>query len=248
MKIPGLGAVHRMDIGFRNVRESPVLWSIPFAILMMILAVAAVDTLFPFLPLNIGPRTWMWAISTLITTIISSLVTEIISLNNRRALISMGLAAVVSTVIYIDLSNFIQRTIFDAIQSVVPNPLFGSAIQNAILTVVPGALTGVVLGGIFGFFPGSPRIKQEPPGPDARLTAPNLPWSGYEKVCTRCGHPSPFESRFCPFCGVELVRQRAPPVRFCRFCGSRIYLVGSYCPDCGREITMLSKPAVFISQ
>ena len=237
-----------MEGRVRNVRGSPSLWSIPFAILMIILAIAAADTLFPFLPLEISPRTWMWAVSTLITTVIASLVTEIISLNDRRALLSMGLAAVVSTVIYIDLSNFIQRAVIEAVQSAIPNPLLGSAVHTAILTVVPGALTGVVLGGILGFFPGPSKMGQRavdletPPRPHQRQ------WSGYEKVCDRCEHPAPFESKFCPFCGVELARRQAPLIRFCRFCGARIYVVGKYCPECGQEIAMLSKPEVYISQ
>jgi len=257
--VVGVGVVTRLEGKLRNVRESPTLWSIPFAILMVILIIAAADMLFPFLPLNISNQTWMWAVSTLMTTIISSLVTEIISLNNRRALISMGLAAIVSTVIYIDLSKFIQRTVVDAVQGVIPNPLLGSAMLGSamytvVLTVVPGALTGVILGGIFGFFPIPLKTEQSVPSlPSIPLQKPptRLPkgqWSGFEKLCTRCGHPAPFESMFCPFCGVELVRQQAPPVRFCRFCGSRIYLVGKYCPECGREITILSKPSVYISQ
>lgn len=237
-----------MDGRLRNVRESPTLWSIPFAILMVILIVAAADMLFPFLPLNISQQTWMWAISTLITTIISSLVTEIISLNNRRALLSMGLAALVSTVIYIDLSKFIQRTVIDAIQSVVPNPLLGNVIYTFILTFVPGALTGIVLGGIFGFFPSPPKMKKATLDQGARLRPTKTQWPGFEKICKRCGHPAPFESTFCPFCGIELMRRKAHPVRFCRFCGARIYLVGQFCPECGREIGLLSKPAVYISQ
>ena len=237
-----------MEERLKNVHESPTLWSIPFAILMIILIVAAADMVFPFLHLNISQRTWMWAVSTLITTIVSSLVTEIISLNNRRALLSMGLAAVVSTVIYIDLHNFIQRTVVNAVESVIPNPLLGNAVYSIILTVVPGALTGVILGGIFGFFPISTRTKEETIDLGANSIPTYKKWPGYEKLCKRCGHPAPFESKFCPFCGVELMKQMAPPVRFCRFCGSRIYVVGKYCPECGQEITMISKPSVFISQ
>jgi len=204
--------------------------------------------LFPFLPLNISQQTWMWAVSTLITTIISSLVTEIISLNNRRALISMGLAALVSTVIYIDLAKFIQRTVIDSVQSVIPNPLLGSAVYTFVLTVVPGVIAGVILGGIFGFFPVPLKMKQRTQIQKAHPRSSSRHWAGFEKLCKRCGHTAPFESKFCPFCGVELMRQQAPPVRFCRFCSARIYLVGHFCPECGREITILSKPSVYISQ
>jgi len=232
----------------RNVRESPTLWAIPFTILMIILIIAAADMLFPFLPLTIGQRTWMWAVSTLVTTIIASLVTEIIYLNSRRALLSMALAATVSTVLYIELSNFFQRTVVDAVLSVVPNALLGGAVYTVILTVVPGVLTGVVLSGVLGFFPVSTGMGHEAADWSAALRSTDGQWPGFEKVCERCGHPAPFESKFCPFCGVELMRRHAPPVRFCRFCGARIYLVGQYCPECGGEINMLSKPSVYISQ
>lgn len=237
-----------MDGKVRNVRESPTLWSIPFIILMIILIIAATDMLFPFIPLNISQQTWMWAVSTLITTIISSLVTEIISLNNKRAILSMGLAAIVSTVIYVDLSNFIQRTIVDAVQSVIPNPLLGGAVYTTILTIVPGLLSGIVLGGIFGFFPSLPEMKHDTPNPNTQTKSRINQWSGYEKICKRCNHTSPFESNYCPFCGLELIREQAPPVRFCRFCSARIYLIGNYCPECGMEISMMSKPSVYISQ
>jgi RNA polymerase subunit RPABC4/transcription elongation factor Spt4 len=215
---------------------------------MVILVIAATDTMFPFLPLNINSQTWMWAISILITTIISSLVTEIISLNNRRAYISMGLAAMVSTVIFVDLSNFIQRTVMDTVQGVIPNPLLSNAVYAIVCTVIPGVLTGVVLGGIFGFFPLKLKENQGVQNPKSYDMPSYRSWSGFEKLCTRCNHPAPFESKFCPFCGVELTRQQAPPIRFCRFCSARIYLVGDYCPECGRDITILSKPSVYISQ
>ncbi|KON29204.1 hypothetical protein AC482_07155 [miscellaneous Crenarchaeota group-15 archaeon DG-45] len=237
-----------MEGGARNIREGPTLWAIPFTILMIILIVAAADTLFPFLPLNIGQRAWMWAVSTLVTTIIASLVTEFISLNSRRALLSMALAATVSTVIYVELFNFIQWPVVDAILSVVPNPLLGSAVYAIVLTLVPGALTGVVLGGVLGFFPSLPRIGHGAPDWRAASSPIEGRWTGFEKACERCGHTAPFESKFCPFCGVELMRRHAPPVRFCRFCGARIYLLGQFCPECGMEINMLSKPSVYISQ
>jgi len=236
-----------MDPKPRDVRDVPTLWSIPCTILMIILLLAAADTLFPFIPLNIGQRSWMWAISTLVTTIIAGLIAEMISMDNRRALISMGIAAIVSTVIYIDLSKFLQRSFIDAVQGVIPNPLLGNVVHSLILSVAPGVLTGAVLGGILAFFPGSLNVIRR-----ARMIEPqvsvNNQWTGYEKTCKRCGHPSPFESKFCPFCGVKLLRRQAPPVMFCRFCGVRIYMVGDYCPECGKEIVTLSKPSVYISQ
>ena len=237
-----------MEGRLRNIRKSPSLWLIPFTVLMIILILAAADMLLPFLPLNISQQTWMWVVSTLVTTIISSLVTETITLNSRRTLLSMGLAAAVSTVIYVELFNLIQRNMVDSVLTVVPNPLLGGAIYTIILTFVPGALTGVILGAVFGFLPSSPKMKHETPNLSVTLRSTRSQWPGFEKICKRCSHPAPFESKFCPFCGVELMRRHAPPVRFCRFCGSRIYLVGLYCPECGREIAMLSKPSVYISQ
>jgi predicted amidophosphoribosyltransferase len=34
---------------------------------------------------------------------------------------------------------------------------------------------------------------------------------------------------------------------YCRFCGSSLKYQGQFCPECGREIDMVSKPLVFYS-
>ncbi len=56
-----------------NFREPPIMWSIPFTLLLITLLLAAADMLFPFLPLEVGPHSWMWAASTLISAVIASL-------------------------------------------------------------------------------------------------------------------------------------------------------------------------------
>lgn len=230
-----------------NVREPPVLWSIPFTLLMLMLVVAAAEVLFPFIPLNIDQHIWLWVVSTLITTIIASLITEKLSMNNKRALISMGLAAVVSSLIYNDLSKLIQRSIVGAVQGYIPNPLLGTAVYTSFLAVVPGALTGVILGGILGSFPIGLTLKQRQRSLPTSESVENHRIN-YEKFCNRCGHQAPFESEFCPFCGTELTSRQAPSINFCRFCGSRIYHLGMFCPECGREIDMMSKPQIYISK
>jgi RNA polymerase subunit RPABC4/transcription elongation factor Spt4 len=237
-----------MDNRLRNFIGGSSLWMIPFTILMATIIIASVDILLPFLSFNVNQMTWLWIISTTVSLILSSFMAERISLTGRRVALFMLLAAAVSSVIYTELSNFIKWDVVDAVLGVIPIPLFGGVVYTITLALVPGGITGVILGGVFGLSTGIPRLKNKASDLSNLKTSNKRQWSGFEKICKRCGHTSPFESSFCPFCGIELLRKHAPPIRFCRFCGSRIYLVGKFCPECGREITILSKPSVYISQ
>jgi hypothetical protein len=232
----------------RNVSDPPILWSIPFSLLVATIVLAALDKLFPVIPLNVGPGTWMWAVSTLITTIMASLVAEMISDDSRRAMLSMVLSSVVFTLIYKDLSNIVRKSIVENVQGAIPNPLISMVIYTSILTVVPGALTGVIFGGVLGSFPIFTALKpinQFSIAPK-EVIEPRLP--GLEKVCGQCGYSSTLESRFCPYCGTELTMRRAPTVQYCRFCGSRINYLGQFCPDCGKAIDIVMKPRVLAPQ
>lgn len=237
-----------MVMMFKDLEEPPILWSIPFTLLLVTLFVAAADMLLPFIRLDVGLQAWMWAASTLITTIAASLVTEIISADKRRAMISMVFSAVVFSLIYRDLSGVVQKSIIEAVQGAVPNPLLGTAVYATSLTVVPSVLTGIILGGIFGSFPNAPPKPETSPIaiPIPEPVEPRLP--GYEKLCGRCGHHAPYVSKYCPYCGIELTMRRAPTVQYCRFCGARINYLGQFCPDCGKEIDIVSKPQIFVSQ
>jgi len=232
----------------RNVSDPPILWSIPFSLLIATVVLAALDKLFPVIPLNVGPGTWMWAVSTLITTIMASLVAEMISDDSRRAMLAMVLSSVVFTLIYKDISNVVRKSIMENVQGAIPNPLISMVVYTSVLTIVPGALTGVIFGGVLGSFPVSTALNPKSQLSIAPKEAeePRLP--GLEKVCGQCGYASPLESRFCPYCSTELTMRRAPTVQYCRFCGARINYLGQFCPDCGKVIDIVSKPRIHAPQ
>lgn len=233
----------------KNLREPPIMWSIPFTLLLITLLLAAADTLFPFIPLEVGRHSWMWAASTLISAIIASLITEYVSRDNRKAMLSMGAAVVVFSLIYRGLAVALESSVARVVQGVIPNPFISMAVYTSLLTVIPSALTGAVLGGIFGKVEGTSLFSEKDqvsiaiPEEEEEHQPP-----GYEKLCNRCGHYAPFESKYCPFCGIELTMQRAPTVQYCRFCGARINYLGQFCPDCGKGIDIVSKPQVYVSR
>ena len=235
-----------MDLEVRDFREPMSLWSVPFTLLLIMLILAAADVLFQFIPLKISHGTWMWAFSTVITAISASVVSERLSMDNRRALLSMASAAAFSILFYRSISSFLQRSFTGSIQGVIPNPFVQMAVYTSVLTVIPGALVGVVFGGVLGSIPVKPLAKR-------RITFEILPeeeappGEGVEKFCSGCGHGIPIDSSFCPFCGAEPRQRPAPKMTHCRFCGSRLKYHGQFCPECGREIEMVSRPLVFYS-
>ena len=233
-----------MEFEADRFRDPPILWSIPFTILLITIILAAADTFLPFVPLNQSPQTWMWIASTMVTAIMSSLIAEIITRDGRRGLTSMVFGAVVFSLAYKNIFNIFQRSVVDVVQSSIPNPLLGSAVYTSILTVLPGALSGIVLGGVIGVIPGrKPKELKE----NLVLSTTTLSDVAvtYEMLCNRCGHTSSRDSKFCPFCGVELTRREVPVIKYCRFCGARINYLGQFCPDCGLEIDQVSRPQVY---
>lgn len=235
-----------MEHNIGDGKEPLALWSIPFTLLLIMLILAAADVLFQFIPLNISHGLWRWAFTTVITSICASLVAEKLSMDTRRALISMVSAAAFSLLFYRSLSTILQRTLTNSFLSVIPNPFVEMAVYTSALTIIPGALIGVVFGGVLGFIP------------DKSITKGKIEWKifpeervqenyGVEKLCGRCGEANPIDSSFCPFCGMEPVQRPAPRMTHCRFCGAELKYRGQFCPECGREIDMISKPLVFYS-
>ncbi len=241
-----IGDPINMNFNVRDFHEPLSLWSIPFTLLLIMLILAAADVLFQFIPLDISHGTWMWAFSTVITTICASLVAEKLSMDKRRALLSMASAAAFSILFYRVISSFLQRSLVSSMQSVIPNPFVEMAVYISVLTIIPGAIVGVIFGGILGSIPVRPFTKKKitfeiPPA----FTSPQR--LGVEKVCARCGQAVPLDSSFCPFCGAEPEQRSVPLMMYCRFCGSQLRYQGQFCPECGREIEMVSKPLVFYS-
>ena len=238
------GDAAHMELEADRFRDPPILWSIPFTILLITIILAAADTFLPFVPLNQTPQTWTWIASTMITSIMASLVAELITRDGRRGLTSMVVGAVVFSLTYKYIVEIFQRSVVDVVHSSIPNPLLGTAVYTAILTVLPGALSGIALGGVCGVIPGrKPKSLKE----NMVLSTTSLPevTVTYEMLCSRCGHTSSRDSKFCPFCGVELARREVPVIKYCRFCGARINYLGQFCPDCGLEIEQASKPQIY---
>jgi RNA polymerase subunit RPABC4/transcription elongation factor Spt4 len=222
-----------------DLKEPLSLWSIPFTLLLIMLILAAADVLFPFIPLEISHGTWMWAFSTMITTICASLVAEKLSMDRKRAVVSMAGAAAFSILFYRGISSFLQRSLVNSIQSIIPNPFVEMAVYTSVLTIIPGALVGVIFGGVLGSLP--IRISTK------RKEEPEIQKYGVGKICIRCEQGLPIDSSFCPFCGAQPEQRSTPLMMYCRFCGSSLKYRGQFCPECGREIDMVSKPLVFYS-
>ncbi len=224
--------------------ESTGVWSIPFTFLVLLLIVAAADVLFSFIPFEIGSGGWLWAISTTATAVIASYVAERLSMDRRKALISMVLAATFSVLFYRDLSALVQRTPVQEMTMAASNPFIGMVVYTSAITVVPSALVGVILGGVISSFRVS-RKKFKPTFVFPAATAVIEEAIGHELACVSCGRSLPFDSKFCPFCGKEPEHRALPAPKFCRFCGARLKYRGMFCPECGDEIELISKPHIF---
>ncbi len=235
-----------MDMNIPDFSDPPILWSIPFTLLLITVIVAVADFLMPFITLNVEGRTWMWLASTLTTAVVSSLVTEKLTSDNKRTVISMVLASVLFSALYGPISGFFSKAVVNVVRASIPNPFLGMALSTSTITLMPGVLSGILLGGFFSIVPLSRKGIKDVFTKDS-IDAPE-PDLGYVKMCGRCGHNAPYDSRFCPYCGVPLTRREVPIIRFCRFCGSKISFLGQFCPDCGKEIEQRSRSLVYISQ
>lgn len=219
------------------------IWLVPFSALAIVLIIAVVDLLFTSYFLKVNHQVWMWAFSSLITFVVASLVTEFISLSNKRALFSLALAGLVSMVIYLNIAIFLHEKAVGFIESIVPNPVLSNALYVVIMTLIPGVTIGGLVGAVISLFPMGRRGER---GGEETEAIGRI--GGVEKYCERCGYTYPFDSSYCPFCGIPLSKRSVPLTRFCRYCGSRIYTMGKYCPECGRDIRLASRPEIYISK
>ncbi|RJS88402.1 zinc ribbon domain-containing protein [Candidatus Bathyarchaeota archaeon] len=218
-------------------------WVVPLFALAIVFLMAIVDLLFAFYFLKVDQHIWMWALSSLITVVVASVVAEVISLNSRRALFSLILAGIVSVVIYLDIAIFLHEKVVNVLQGIIPNPLLNDTLYATIMTFIPGITIGGLIGAVIGLFP-TGRTRRAEKG---RITGmETTKW--VEKYCTRCGYIAPFDSNYCPYCGAVLSKRYVPVMRFCRYCGAKVYPTGEYCPECGREIRFASRPEIYISE
>jgi RNA polymerase subunit RPABC4/transcription elongation factor Spt4 len=233
-------AVTRLDL------ESTGIWSFPFTALVLLLVVAAADVLFSFIPFEIGSGGWLWAISITVTAIIASYVAEKLTMDRRKALISMALAVAFSVLFYRDLSALVQRTPVQAITSATSNPFIGMAVYTSAITIVPSALVGVILGGVISSY----NVSKKQSKPTFVFPTPTVEKEegvGHELACISCGRSLPFDTKFCPFCGKEPEHRPLPAPKYCRSCRALLKYNGQFCPECGSEIDITSKPHIFYS-
>ena len=241
------GEILNIKLVKRIREESPSVWSLPFTILLIVLIIAATDVLFPFLPIRIGQIGWMWILSTLVTSIVSSLVTERLSMDQKKAFVSMVLAGAFSILFYRDFSAFLLRTPIQSLNSSISNTFVGLATFTTILTMVPGIIVGGFMGGIISIIPlenlceKKSHFQLNPSVFEDKI-------QGFGVMCVSCGRYLPTDSKFCSFCGEGLTHQPIPYVSYCRLCGSDIKYGGSFCPECGQEIELLLKPHIFYSE
>lgn len=240
MKGRMLSAVYRIN------SEQPLLWAIPTALLLLFLIFTGIDAMIPIVSLS--QTTILMLIASFLGSAVASVIAELNSETNRRALFAMALAFIGSILFFGFIYNVMQRLVPETARGAFMIPLIGGLLHNLAFGIIPGILTGVFFGGLVAFFPEEKirNITQLHTISEPTITPEN--WPGYEKYCKRCGQIQPFDSAHCSHCGLELSRRRAHEVKFCRYCGSRIYFIGLYCPDCGREINVISKPSVYVSQ
>lgn len=219
------------------------IWVIPLFALVIVFLMALVDLLFALYFLRVDQHVWIWALSSLITVVVASVVAEAISMSSRRALFSLVIAGIVSIVIYLDIAIFLHEKVVKILQAIVPNPLLDDTLYATIMTFIPGIAIGGIIGAVIGIFPTGRMRKVE----EMRIAGvETMKWA--EKYCERCGYIAPFDSNYCPYCGAPLSRRYVPVMRFCRYCGAKVYPTGDYCPECGREIRFASRPEIYVSE
>ena len=61
--------------------------------------------------------------------------------------------------------------------------------------------------------------------------------------CPNCGNRMPYDSRFCPFCGIKLAQNKAIYPVFCGKCGTELSTASNFCISCGSRIIRKTGPA-----
>ncbi len=230
--------------------KQPILWIIPIGILSLITLLWAINLFTGFIPFYIQ-NILMTFSSALIGSAIAGYITETVKGRGKFAYFAMVTTLFLGAIIFVVTKGFLQHNIMGTTKKAT-FPLIGELLSNLTITVLPGAFTGSVIAGAVSLVPEEvveeieegkyePLQQKEIP----RLTPEN--WPGYEKFCTRCNMSMPFDSLYCAHCGTMLKKRKLSSVKYCRYCGSRIYFIGEFCPDCGKEINLISKPKVYVS-
>jgi RNA polymerase subunit RPABC4/transcription elongation factor Spt4 len=224
--------------------DQPVLWIIPGLGLALVTFIMALNLLIHFLPISLNLYL-MSAASAFVSATSAGFIIELLKGRNRLVIYTMAATWFIGLITYILGHGFLEQNLLNSGQTA-SIPLVGTILNSVAVTIIPGLFTGSIMGGMASLVPES-VLPAEKPQMDLQGFNPNS-WPGYEKACVKCGQVMPFDSIHCSHCGSTLKRRVASQIRYCRFCGSRLHFKGEFCPDCGREIVMLSKPKVYVSQ
>lgn len=224
--------------------DQPVLWIIPGLGLALVTFIMALNLLIHFLPVSLNLYLMSTA-SAFVSATSAGFIIELLKGRNRLVIYTMVVTWFIGLLTYFLGHGFLEQNLLNSGQTA-SIPLVGAILTSVAVTVIPGLFTGSIMGGMASLVPDS-VLPAEKPQVDFQGFNPNS-WPGYEKACVKCGQVMPFDSIHCSHCGSTLKRRVASQIRYCRFCGSMLHIKGEFCPDCGREIVMLSKPKVYVSQ
>ena len=227
-----------------NDIDQPLLWIVPFAALTLTTILSLVNLALQFLPQGSGYFLMLIACG-FICSSVAGFLTELIKGRNKYVYVSMGVAVFIGAISFLVIYGFFKANTINGPSIAAVNPI-SEIISNITLTILPGVFVGAIVGGGVGFLPEEPEYKEPEAMMEKPVVAPDK-IVGYEKVCRRCGSQMPFDSLFCSQCGGTLKRRRSETMKYCRYCGHRLHFLGEFCPDCGKEINIVDKPKVFIS-
>lgn len=230
---------------WRWLRDQPPPWILPGLGLVFITLIMTLNLLIQFVPKPINDFLLSMA-SAFISATSAGFIVEL--LKGRSRLLHYTIAATwfIGLIIHIVSHGFLEHSLLYSSQTA-SIPLIGPVLTSIGLTVIPGLFTGSITGGIAIFIPDHVIQPDDIQSMEILGFNPNN-WPGYEKACVKCGQIMPFDSIYCSHCGSTLKRRISSQVRYCRFCGSNLHFKGDFCPECGREIVVLSKPKVYVSQ
>ncbi len=224
--------------------DQPVLWIIPGLGLTFFALINFTNLFLHFIPASIN-NVFMAMASAFVSSMSAGFIMELMKGRGRLTYYTIAGTWVIGLLIYNVGHGFLESNLINGTQTASIS-LLGTIITGVSLTVIPGVFTGSVVGGLASLIPDELLTEKEV-SEAAPQFAPNS-WPGYEKICVKCGQVMPYDSVFCSHCGSVLKRRLSSDVRFCRYCGNRLHFKGEFCPDCGREINVLSKPKVYVSQ
>ena len=223
--------------------EQPLLWIVPFAVLVLVTLVSLINAVLHFIPTSSGYVLMLTACG-FICASVSGFITELIKGRGKYVYVSMSVAVFIGAISFLFGYGFFKSNII-AGPTTASIPAISEIISNITFTILPGLFVGAIIGGGVGFLPEELEYQEPEPMVEKPVIAPDK-IVGYEKVCRRCGAVMPFDSLFCSQCGGTLKKRRSETMKYCRYCGKRLHFLGEFCPECGKEINIVSKPKVYI--